>query len=379
MNDARIAILGGYGAVGSVATRLLAQTVPGAALRIGGRDPSRARALVARELGDSIGQATMVDVWDDAGLARFCAGANVVVNCAGPSYRVLERVALAALDAGAHYVDAGGDEPVFGALSGRDVGDRVAVLSAGMMPGLTGLLPRWLARQGFGTCARLTAHVGTMDRMTPAGAAEYLLSLGGVYGEAQAAWRNGARALRALNPVTDTELPFFPGRVDAYPYLSFESERTVRALGVADADWFTVYDGGSHVMNSLSRLQGAISGQSDPATAAAELTRAAALDLFGRDPYQLMVFELAGTIGGQPLTRTLVLRGSDTYELTGLMTAMSATAILAGRIPRGTHFAAEALAADEVVDELRRLKAVTMLELFDAPAAALAAAEEGEL
>lgn len=378
MSTGDIGVLGGYGAVGQVAARMLARTAPGRTLRIGGRRRDRAEQFVASDLGVA-GVAVAVDVDDEAALAGFCAGCRVVVNCAGPSYRVLDRVARAAFAAGSDYVDAGGDEPVRTALSDQDGTGRVAVLSSGMMPGLTGLLPRWLAGQAFDEVHALTAHVGTMDRLTPAGAGDYLLSLGGGHGESQAAWRNGARALRSLHPRNDVELPFFPGLVNAYPYLSFEAERTARALALSTMDWFNVFDGGAHMMRALSRLQGAMTGQSDLGPAADELTRAAALDLFGRDPYQLMVFELSGTRHGAPVTRTLVLGGRDTYALTGTVVAMAATAVLAGEVPTGTHYAAEVLAPEVVVKELGDLDAVTVFELYDQAASAAGVAEEGEL
>lgn len=377
MSHPEIAVLGGYGAVGAVVARTLDRTLPDAKLRLGGRDAARASAFAAAELRDAT--ATGVDIDDEAALTRFCAGAQVVVNCAGPSYVILDRVARVALAQGCDYVDPGGDEPVYRALSEQDLGERAAVLTAGMMPGLTGLLPRWLATQGFDEVSSLTAHVGTMDRLTPAGAADYLLSLGGAYGEAQAAWRDGARVPRTLTPRTDAEVPHFAGRVDTYPYLSFETERTARALGLARVDWFTVFDGGTHMMKALSRLQGAMTGQADLHEAAEELTRAAALDLFGREPYQQMVLELTGRRGSAPLTRTLVMRGNDTYELTGAVTAMAVAALLERRIGPGTHFAAEVLPGQEVVDRLRRLPSVTRLDLLDGPADAAGDVEEGEL
>src|SRR4051794_17073527 len=49
-----------------------------------------------------------VDHHDD--LVRAFAGAQVVVNCAGPLAELGEPVLLAAFDAGAHYVDVGGDQ-----------------------------------------------------------------------------------------------------------------------------------------------------------------------------------------------------------------------------------------------------------------------------
>ncbi|WP_449065129.1 saccharopine dehydrogenase NADP-binding domain-containing protein, partial [Planomonospora algeriensis] len=96
-----IGIVGGYGAVGGAAARLLADR----GVRVGGRDLEAARRFVDEELGGR-GEARRVDAYDEAALAAFCRGCRVVVNCAGPSYLLLDRVARAAFRAGADYVDA---------------------------------------------------------------------------------------------------------------------------------------------------------------------------------------------------------------------------------------------------------------------------------
>src|SRR5919108_258567 len=84
-------------------------------LRVGGRRLELAHEL-AGELGNGC-EAAALDLDDDASLARFCDGCRVVLDCTGPSFRVLDRVARAALRAGADYVGAGGDEPAYEALA----------------------------------------------------------------------------------------------------------------------------------------------------------------------------------------------------------------------------------------------------------------------
>ncbi len=384
MNAPTIAVLGGYGAVGRVVAQELASAHPGATLRIGGRDPGQAEALAAglKATGrPGPVESAPADTADAASLDAFCRGSHIVVNCAGPSYVVLDTVAKVALAAGADYVDAGGDEPVHRALSEQRLAEsgRTALLTAGMMPGLTGLLPRWLAAQDLSEPSRLTAYAGTMDRLTPAGAADYLLSLGGGYGEAQSAWRDGARVLRALTPLADVRLPFFPGTVSAYPYLSYEIERLARDLGLSTVDWYNVFDGGSHMLKTLSRLQGAMAGQSDLAPAARELIDAAALDLFGRAPYQLFALELTGRHAGAPATRSLVLRAGDTYRLTGLVAALAASALVEGSAPTGVHYAADVLDPSSVVERVAKLDEASLFETYRVPLAEAGDTEEGEL
>nr|BFE59213.1 saccharopine dehydrogenase NADP-binding domain-containing protein [Dactylosporangium thailandense] len=372
MAEPLVGVVGGYGAVGAALARQLHDR-GGARLRIGGRDPHAAAALVDKQL-EGRGEAAAVDVYDPGSLAAFCAGCAVVVNCAGPSYRVLDRVAVAALAAGAHYVDPGGDLPVRDLLTAAGTGDRAAVLNAGLMPGLTALLPLGLARAGSGRVARLTAYAGLVDRMTPAGAAEYLLSLGGGHGEPLAAWRGGRRVSRALEPLTGVEVPFYPGRVAVHPFLSGETEWLAATLGADEVDWYNVFDGGGNVVAALSRLRPAMLGAGDLESAARELAEAAALDLFGRDPYQLFVFEIADAAG----RRVLVLRTEDTYEATALLAAQATADALAGRLPAGVHLAAEVVAYPPVADALRAHPTVRVFEVIDGGLDG-AAADEGEL
>ena len=140
-----------------------------------------ARALGAAGVRVRPGVRPAVDAGDPASLARFCAGCRVVVNATGAGER--ERVASAALAAGAHYVDPTGDAALVDRAKGATW---TALLAAGATPGLSGLLPRWLASQGFDRASVLTAYAAAFDGFTPGAAAEFLLSLDGGDGEAGA-------------------------------------------------------------------------------------------------------------------------------------------------------------------------------------------------
>lgn len=159
-----IGILGGSGAVGRSAAAVLASAGAGP-IRIGGRNGD-ATAAVARVVG---GEARAVDVTDPSALAGFVSGCRVVVNCAGPSRRLGAVVAAAAAEAGADLVDAGG-----GGATSASGSRRVALTHAGALPGLSGLLPRWLAAREFDAVRELTLYVAVRDRFTSVGAEDYL-------------------------------------------------------------------------------------------------------------------------------------------------------------------------------------------------------------
>lgn len=361
-----IAVVGAAGGVGRAAIQHLAAWLIGP-LRLGARRPSTVDPAVAGVAAD--GRVAHVDIADAASLAGFCASAGVVVNCAGPSRAIGDRVARAALSAGADYVDAAGGDRLGKLVAQLTRGtSRCAVVSAGMMPGLTGLLPRFLAATMSDAPRWLAGHVGGRDRFTPAGVADYLCSDG--FGAPLAAWRDDR--LVACPPAADhpTEVPFFPEPVLSLPYLSTETARMAAALGLRDVRWHLVFVDGQ-VAAWLRRPEARRSPH-----AATDLCRAADLDLFGRAPYQLVVVT-AGAAGGA--TRTVALGGRSATELTGAITALSAARVREGAVPPGTHHAAEVLDPVAAVAALRTADAVTRIVDVGGPALTTGSYQEGTL
>jgi Saccharopine dehydrogenase NADP binding domain len=358
-----IGIIGSSGAVGRAAVHHIRAWWTGR-LRVGGRRLDLARRVIADELNGA-SEAVVVDVYDPASLSSFCAGCRIVVNCAGPSSQILDRVAWAALAAGADYVDTCGNEDVYERLADHDfaASNRTALLSAGLLPGLSGLLPRCLAQQGFRRTTRLEAYVGGLDRFTPAAARDYLFGLGRESGEPLASWRNCKRVPHALSPKIQVELPYFPRRVDAYPFLSRETERLALALGLGEVDWYSVFDG-TYVLAAVRRWI-ATEMKETAAVAQTHLMRAAELDLAGRAPYYILLFQLDGEADGQYLSRTMVMRGSDVSALTGYAAAQAVLATLQAEVAPGLHYAAEVLRPGSSLDRLISAAPVSLLKIFD--------------
>ncbi|GAA3983110.1 NAD-dependent dehydratase [Thermobifida alba] len=374
-----VGLVGASGAVGAQAARAL-RGLGRTRLRLGGRRAAPLRALAA-ELGAGA-EARPVDLDDAAALADFCSGCAVVVNCAGPSYRIVDRVARAALAAGADYVDVTGDAPVHARLS-RDglAGRRTAVLSAGVLPGLSALLPRWAAR---GRLERVVAYTGGLERCTEAAAADLLLSLPGsarqaaVFGEPLAVWRAGRRVPRALQARDGVRAPFFPEEAFVQPFLTGEAERLAAALGLREVQWHTVHPG----PRTRAVLTGA-AGRPDGAdgATAARLRAAADLDLAGRTPYYLLVFQLTERVEGKVRERCLVVRTADSYRLSGRVAAVAAHEVLRGAVPPGLHYACDVLDPRTTVRLLFDDADAGTLHLLDGAAAdgTAAGVEEGAL
>ncbi|MFJ3937492.1 saccharopine dehydrogenase NADP-binding domain-containing protein [Streptomyces parvus] len=359
MTTPLIGVLGASGAVGRAAVREL-RALGHTGLRLGGRTAS-ALCAVAEENPGGHDETVWADATAPNGLRTFMEGCDIVLNCVGPTYRLRATVALAALDAGADCVDVAGDDPAAEDLlkdGDPDRDGRTVVLSAGALPGLSSLLPRWLAAQGLDGAGELTAYCGGLESCSPTVAHDLMLSLtsggadGAAYGEALAAIRGGRRVSRALRTDEDTVHAAFPGRVAVQPYLSGESERLATVLGLDRLDWYNVHPGPA-VRALLNLLPGRLAAGGDPSELARRLILAADLDLAGRKPYYVMEFALSGTAAGAPATAGLTLRAASSYRLTAAVGALAVDAVLRGGVPTGVHFACDVLDPDTVVRHLR--------------------------
>lgn len=369
-----IGILGASGAVGDPTASAIGR-MDAVRLRLGARGPESLVKLGHRFGGRA--EVVAVDICDDASLTRFCAGCRVVVNCAAAGDPQRTAVAASSLAAGADYVDPAGDGVAQARLAALpELAGRTAVLGVGVHPGLSELIPRWLATQGLDPPLILTSYIGTLDRMTRASAREFLLSLTMEHGEAHAMWRAGARRSHALEPLHEADIPFFPPAVLAYPYLSAHAERLARQLPLDEARCYYIFEAGGSILAVLSGMRERLSADTTVDVLTGELMRAVDIEMFGRKPAQQLVFELEGQESGHRASRVAVLRASSTYVLTATMVTTVVTEILAGALPTGAHFAAETL-EPRVIAGLGGSPGVIGMHLLNQPLPAYERADQG--
>lgn len=367
----RIAVLGAYGDVGLYAVRSLLSLGP-CNLRLGGRDRER-----AREVTESLGVPGLehqdVDACNERSLRRFIENSDIVLNCAGPSRVIGGRVAAAALQAGADYVDVAGDEILRGAIPGDwRARERTAILAAGLRPGFTGIAPRWLASKEFDRVDSLVSYFGVSARFTATAADDFLEAAANDESRALAAWRDGPRP-SILRRRRDVDLPFFEPNATLLPALDSEGERIAGGLHLKRADFYSVISG-KHMVEAVDR---AIS--TERADGVKLLCHASALDIAGSQPHVTLLLELAGEHHGKAISRTLLFRGKGSAEISGAMAAISTRAIGDRQTTPGCYFADQALTPLPTMRSLHELAVVRTLEVLDATLCDLDRSEQGAL
>jgi hypothetical protein len=365
-----IGILGGYGKVGLQAARVLKEWSK-SPLRIGGRNPEKARNRFTNEFPDA--EWVTVDIENDDSLKKFISDCELIVNCAGPSHRITTRVAQMCLSHGCHHIDAG---EIKNTENMHKPSQGTAVFhGAGAIPGLSGLLPRWLAGS-FDTVNNLIAYTGGLDQFTLSGAEDYLF---GVLDEARAplaAWKDGACRSSALNRRSGVALPFFPREVNLQPYFDTETEFVAKSLSLRNGEWYLAIDG-EHVSAALEGISAQF--YADTTGATKRLCLASELDTAGRQTYLNFLVQLEGVRQGKSLTRTLVLQTGGTSVLAGSVAAVTGIALLEEELPVSVGPIAAIPNPDMVITRLSEARTINRLKVFDCSINDLLEVVEGEI
>jgi lysine 6-dehydrogenase len=148
----RVLVLGGSGAMGSVACRYVAQ-IPGATMVTVADRRLEGAQQTATDLagGAAVVGALELDVNNSASLAEAVAAHDIVVNAVGPFYRFGVPILSVVIAAGRHYVDICDDwEPTIDML-GLDAKAKasgsICIVGAGASPGASNLLAVLAARE----------------------------------------------------------------------------------------------------------------------------------------------------------------------------------------------------------------------------------------
>jgi saccharopine dehydrogenase-like NADP-dependent oxidoreductase len=144
----RVTVLGGGGAVGSIATQTLASSGVFSDIVVADINTAAARKLV-KEAGGAKLTAVELDAENPESIRKAIAGSAVVLNCVGPFYKYGSVILKTVIGAGINYVDVCDDFDATEALLAMDEKAKKAGVSAligmGSSPGVANVLVRFCA------------------------------------------------------------------------------------------------------------------------------------------------------------------------------------------------------------------------------------------
>lgn len=143
----KVIVLGGCGAVGSVAVKTLAGQDIVSEVVIGDWNIEKAEKL-ANEFGAKV-SAVKVNAEDEESIKAAVKGCDIVLNCVGPFYKTVKKILSTVIEMGVNYVDICDDVDV--TLDILDMDDQakkagiLALIGMGNSPGISNLLGKFAA------------------------------------------------------------------------------------------------------------------------------------------------------------------------------------------------------------------------------------------
>lgn len=144
----KVVVLGGCGAVGSVAVRTLAGNREFSEVVIGDFDTGKARRL-EKEINSRKVKTVKFDAFNKKSILQAVRGADVVLNCVGPFYSTVKNILETVAEAGINYVDVCDDVDVTidllkmdGQIKAKGI---IALIGMGNSPGITNIVGKLAA------------------------------------------------------------------------------------------------------------------------------------------------------------------------------------------------------------------------------------------
>jgi len=143
----KVIVLGGCGAVGSVAVKTLAAQDIVSKVIIGDWNIEKAEKL-AKELGPKV-SSVKVNAEEEESIKAAVKGCDIVLNCVGPFYKTVKKILPTIIDLGINYVDVCDDVDVtIDILNMDDQAKKkgiIAVIGMGSSPGISNLMGKFAA------------------------------------------------------------------------------------------------------------------------------------------------------------------------------------------------------------------------------------------
>jgi len=361
MKEPLIGILGCSGALGHTAYKILKKNY-----KI--RGGQRHKPLEMDD--DSNFKWMKVDLYNEEELYKFCKGCDVILNCAGPSYLVGDRVAIATAKANAFYVDTFGADLLEKLLLEKKLDkEGLFVISAGSFPGASGVLPCWLAEQDFEKVTSMTSYAGGREHCSKCAGADLLLSSIANYGIPNAFIKNDSVVRTSDDNKDKVYIPFLKEQVFKQKFLSNETIKLAKLLNLEEACWYNIIIDKA-VNDSISKSCTKLSMDNSNSAlqeAVAELSDAASMALGGNDPWYVMTTELQGEKDGEIIRRRCILHSKSSYELSGVVAAATVEAVLKHKMKNGIYWAFEVLDPIETVEKLISTNAAISIDIIDIP------------
>ena len=335
-----IGILGAYGAVGIWATRLI-KSKSAQKIRIGGRNIEKVPSELRSEWSDA--EWVKVDVSDKESIKQFMDGCEIILDCAK-----LSEAQTTQMD---EIADAKNTPVLHLGIAGfqRKESKIPIFYGTGAIPGLSGLIPQYLAKN-FDHVNSLDFYYGGLGAFSYTAANDFIESLHNDEIRTMVYWKNGEIIpyIPSSNDVVE-DLKSVISINKQFPFFDGEAEAITRKINPDEARFHMCVSGERtvEIMNS-ARFQ----YKQNPDETIKKLCTASKLDVFGIKENTFYLCIMEGVKNGNPLKLKMTVSGLGPSPMTGVTAGATVIALEKENVPGGIKLLGESDLATSIIESL---------------------------
>lgn len=291
---------------------------------------------------------TYVDIMDFGSLYSFCTGCNIIVNCAGPMHSIGDKIAEAAMEVNAIYVDSYGTTEIRKNIIEKCKADKgIYVLGCGAYPGLTGIMLKYTINQfdKIKTCIGMT---GSCEKINKGAAIDLLYSNFEGYGILGAKMKDGNVELEKGISTINVNFPQFSLEKKALLYLPEEISTLVQKKKILDLEWYNILASEEYNKILASAYRNIISGKNIDM----ELINLQNLEIDRN--WNVISIEAEGIRNMEKKHYLLSLHNESAYELTGMVLAFITIGLLEKKCSNGVYWAYDVVDCEKIILNLKK-------------------------
>ncbi|AZS50301.1 saccharopine dehydrogenase [Entomomonas moraniae] len=362
-NPPQILILGGTGKVGkTVCDYLLKNTLCQLNIVTRNTKPD------LTEYADYSGRLTALnfDALNKEQLSQHCKEADLVISCIGPSQVIGSTIVDICYRTVTPYIDAGGYDPLLKHLANLVATEPAKVpliINAGLLPGLSGVYPKYLIDQYASneTITSLEVSYVGRDAWSYNSAWDIIVGLGD-FGEDRGFCYIADKQLIKVPFYKATQKKVFPapiGKVGTMLIYSEELRRLINQYQIPNLKVYGANIGAKAAFScAISKIFGQYKTPEKLAKAAKRLASASAKDMLKSDPIYAIQAEIQ-LANGQQITGSLLT--GDTYYATGTVIAITAKYLLENTIAAGAYSLHEAIPSEVIIEQLQAQQIIQLI------------------
>lgn len=310
-----------------------------------------------------------VDIFNDEELKTFCINCNLIINCAGPSKKILDKISLASIKSNCHYVDVSGDSDLYTMLNKRvtDIKSKnlTHIISAGLYPGLTELLPAYIANNNFKKVDHMEVFLSSKGTLSINAAYDYICSIRDDYVTGMAYCHKGRIKKIQGSYRSKAQLPYFSKKLDVYPIISNEFQVMADQNNINSFYFYSVYQDKSLVNKLMNvKVMEKYKSEDEIRESAEMLCNELEKD---NDIFTLIHVESRGYLEDKKiLMKSSLMFQGDGNRLSGIIAANSAKTIIESNCSRyGCFYLQEGIDAKIFMKNLLDFNVIFSEEAFD--------------